>query len=142
MAFKTYKLDFGWEIAVPEGWIMEKKDRGSCIFYPDDPEDETTIYVSALHSEDHRILSTDNLLKSVFESGIPENSTPLNIPTNLECTAFTQLGSDGVFRIGAGFYTEGELLSLNVYAKDEEKAKEAAAGFSQIKFTSGRKNAF
>lgn len=141
MNFKTYKLDFGWEITVPEGWIMEKRAEGSCIFYPDDPEDESTIYVPALHSEDHKLLSTDSLLKSVFERGIPENSTPLRIPTNLDCTAFTQLGRDGVFRIGAGFYTEGELLSLNVYAKSEQKAYEAAGGFSQIKFTRGGKNA-
>ena len=113
MSFKMYRLDFGWEIAVPEGWIMEKKEAGSCIFYPEDPEDETTIYASALHSEE------------------------LEIPTSLHCMAFTQRGSDGVYRIGAGFFTEGDLLSLNVYAKDREKANEAAAGFSRTKFARG-----
>jgi len=142
MSYKMYKLDFGWEIAVPEGWIMEKRGQGSCIFYPEDPEDETTIYASAFHSEDHKLLTPESLMKSAFERSIPENSEALDIPTRLHCKAFTQLGADGVYRIGAGFYTEGELLSLNVYAKNEEKANEAASGFSHAKFTRGGKNAF
>ncbi len=137
MSFKMYRLDFGWEIAVPEGWIMEKKEAGSCIFYPEDPEDETTIYASALHSEDHKLLTPERLMKSAFERSIPENSEELEIPTSLHCMAFTQRGSDGVYRIGAGFFTEGDLLSLNVYAKDREKANEAAAGFSRTKFARG-----
>lgn len=137
MDFKMYKLDFGWEIAVPEGWIMEKREAGSCIFYPEDPEDETTLYASAFHSEDHKLLTPERLMKSAFERSIPENSEELDIPTNLHCMAFTQRGSDGVYRIGAGFFTAGDLLSLNVYAKDREKANEAAAGFSRTKFTRG-----
>lgn len=142
MALKTYKLDFGWEVAVPEGWIMEKKAVGSFIFYPDDPEDETTIYASAFHSEDHKKLAPERVMKEAFERGIPENAQEVNIMTSVHCKAFFLLGSDGVYRIGAGFFTDGDLLSLNVYAKGEEKAREAAAGFSQIKFARGGKNAF
>lgn len=142
MGFKMYKLDFGWEIAVPEGWIMEKKEAGSCIFYPQDPEDETTIYASAFHSEDHKVLTPERLMQSAFERSIPENSEAMDIQTSLNCKAFTKLGADGVYRIGAGFFTEGDLLSLNVYAKTEEKANEAASGFPHTKFTRGGKNAF
>lgn len=138
MDFKMYKLDFGWEIAVPEGWIMEKREAGSCIFYPEDPEDETTLYASAFHSEDHKLLTPERLMKSAFERSIPENSEELDIPTSLHCMAFKKHGSDGVYRIGAGFFTAGDLLSLNVYAKSEEKANEAAAGFSQTKLHGGK----
>ena len=99
-------------------------------------------YNTAFISEVHYVLSAESLMKSAFERSIPENSEALDIPTRLHCKAFTQLDADGVYRIGAGFYTEGELLSLNVYAKNEEKANEAASGFSHTKFTRGGKNAF
>lgn len=141
MAYKMYKLDFGWEIAVPEGWIMEKKELGSYIFYPDDPEDETTIYASVFHSETDLELTPERIMKETFEKSIPENAQEVNVITQVHCKAFFQLSADGIYRIGAGFFTAGELLSLNVYARGEEKAREAASGFSQIKFTRGRKNA-
>lgn len=142
MAYKMYKLDFGWEIAVPESWIMEKKEMGSYFFYPEDPEDETTLYASVFHSETDLELTPERIMKETFEKSIPENAQEVNVITNVHCKAFFQLGADGVYRIGAGFFTAGELLSLNVYARGEEKAREAASGFSQIKFARGRKNAF
>lgn len=142
MAYKMYKLDFGWEIAVPENWIMEKRELGSYFFYPDDPEDESTIYASVFHSGSKLELTPEHIMKETFEKSIPENAQEVNVMTSVHCKAFFQLSADGVYRIGAGFFTDGELLSLNVYAKGEEKAREAASGFSQIKFTRGRKNAF
>lgn len=142
MAYKMYKLDFGWEIAVPENWIMEKKGTGSYIFFPDDPEDESTIYASVFHSETNLELTPESIMKETFEKSIPAGSQEVNVMTDVHCKAFFQLGADGVYRIGAGFFTAGELLSLNVYASGEEKAREAASGFSQIKFTRRRKNAF
>lgn len=142
MAFKTYNLDFGWEIAVPENWIMEKKEVGSYIFFPEDPEDETTLYASVFHSENNLELTPERLMKETFEKSIPANSQEVNVITDVHCKAFSQLGADGVYRIGAGFFTNGELLLLNVYAKGEEKIREAASGFSRVKFTRGRKDAF
>lgn len=142
MALKTYFLDFGWEIAVPENWKMDKKETGSYIFFPEDPEDETTLYASVFHSETDLELTPERIMKETFEKSIPENAQEVTVITQVHCKAFFLLGADGVYRIGAGFFTNGELLSLNVYAKGEEKAREAASGFSQIKFTRGRKNAF
>ena len=141
MAYKMYKLDFGWEIAVPEGWIMEKKELGSYFFYPEDPEDETTIYASVFHSETDLELTPESVMKETFEKSIPENAQEVNVITQVHCKAFFLLNAEGVYRIGAGFFTAGELLSLNVYARGEEKARDAASGFSQIKFTRRGKNA-
>ncbi|GEM_PF-6076830 len=142
MALKNFKLDFGWEIAVPENWIMEKRETGSYIFYPEDPEDETTLYASVFHSETDLELTPERIMKETFEKSIPENAQEINVITDLHYKAFSLSGADGVYRIGAGFFTGGELLSLNVYTKDEENAREAVLGFSQIKFTRRRKNAF
>ena len=141
MALKTVKLDFGWEIGVPEGWIMVKKELGSYFFYPDDPEDETTIYASVLHAEDHKKPAPEEVMKAAYEKSIPENAQEVNIITSIHCKAFFLLGADGSYKIGAGFFTDGELLSLNVFARTEDKAREAAAGFGQVKFERGGNNA-
>ena len=94
------------------------------------------------HSETDLELTPERIMKETFEKSIPENAQEVNVITNVHCKAFFLLSADGVYRIGAGFFTAGELLSLNVYARGEEKAREAASGFSQIKFPRGRKNAF
>lgn len=137
MALRSYKLDFGWEIGLPEGWIMEKKGQGSYIFYPDDPNDETTMYASAFHAEHQRMLAPEHSMRETFERSIPENAQEVEIMTSDHCKAFFVLGTDGSYRIGAGFFTDGDMLSLNVYAEDEDKARAAASGFGLIKFTRG-----
>lgn len=141
MEYKTYKLDFGWEISVPEGWMMEKKELGSFFFYPDDPEDETTIYASALHAEDHQVLTPEYVMRAAFEKSIPENAQEVGIITSVHCKAYFYLSPDGSYMIGAGFFTDGDLLSLNVCAPDESKARAAASGFANVKLNRGGKNA-
>lgn len=140
MEYKTYKLDFGWEISVPEGWMMEKKEPGSFFFYPDDPEDETTIYASALHAEDHQVLTPEYVMRAAFEKSIPESAQEVGIITSVHCKAYFNLNPDGSYMIGAGFFTDGDLLSLNVYALDEAKARAAASGFANVKLERGGKN--
>lgn len=142
MELKTCKLDYGWEIGVPEGWIFERKGLGSYIFYPDDPKDETTIYASAFHSEDQAGLAPEEVMKAAFVKSIPETSQEVSIMTSVHCKAYFQLEANGAYRIGAGFFTDGDLLSLNVYAMNEEKARTAAEGFTKVKLTRGGKNAF
>lgn len=142
MALKTYKLDFGWEIDVPAGWTAERKGKGSYIFYSESPDDETTIYVTVLHSEDHKLLTPEYVMREAFEKSIPENTQEVSVITSVHCKAFSMLDDNGVYRIGAGFFSDGELLSLNVYAKSEEKAREVTDGFSKVKFVRGGRNAF
>lgn len=141
MEYKTYKLDFGWEICVPEGWMMEKKETGSFFFYPDDPEDETTIYASALHAEDHQVLTPEYVMRAAFEKSIPENAQEVGIITSVHCKAYFYLSQDGSYMIGAGFFTDGDLLSLSVCASDEASARAAASGFANVKLNRGGKNA-
>lgn len=141
MNYKSYELDFGWEISVPEGWIMEKKELGSFFFYPEDPEDETTIYASALHSVDHGVPTPEYVMQAAFEKGIPPTAQEVGIITSVHCKAFFELDADGSYKIGAGFFTDGELLSLNVYAPDEARARGAASGFANVKLHRGEDNA-
>ncbi len=139
MELLSFKLDYGWEVSVPEGWIMERQQEvGSYIFYPEDPKDETTIYASALHMEHNGILAPEYDMRMAFESSIPENSQEVGIITSVHCKAFFLMSPDGSYRIGAGYFEDGNLLSLNVYAKNEEMARGAAAGFAKVTFTRGQ----
>lgn len=138
MELLSFKLDYGWEVSVPVGWIMEhQQEAGSYIFYPEDVEDDTTIYASALRMEHNGIMAPEYDMKMTFEKSIPENAQEVGIITSVHCKAFFQLKPDGSYRIGAGYFEDGNLLSLNVYAQNEEKARAAAAGFAKVNFTRG-----
>lgn len=134
---QTFSLNYGWEIAVPDGWIMENQESGSYIFYPPDPEDTTTLYASVFHAEHHKMRVPEYMMQETFERSIPANAQWVSIITSVHCKAFTILSADGTYRIGAGYFADGELLSLNVYAETEEKACVVAACFGQVKLTRG-----
>ncbi len=140
MELQSYSLDFGWEISVPQGWLIERKEQGSCMFFPDNPEDETTIYTSAFHSEHKGILTPEYTMKESFERTIPVGAQNVEIFSELHSKAFFVCGDDDTYRIGAGFFTDGNLLSINIYARDAEKARAASLGLSQIKFRRGGNN--
>ncbi len=134
---QMFKLDHGWELAVPDGWIMENQEIGSYIFYPPDPEDTTTLYASVIHSEHQKMKVPEYMMQETFERSIPANAQGVSIITSVHCKAFFLFSADGTYRVGAGFFTDGELLSLNVYASSEEKVREVAAGFGQVKLERG-----
>lgn len=133
----TIKLDHGWEIVVPDGWMMENQEAGSYIFFPPDPEDTTTLYASVLHSEHQKMKVPEYMMQETFERSIPANAQGVSIITSVHCKAFFLFNSDGTYRVGVGFFSEGELLSLNVYAPSEEKARAVASCFGQVKLTRG-----
>lgn len=134
---QTFKLDHGWEVAVPDGWMMENQESGSYIFYPPDPEDTTTLYASVLHEEHRKMRVPEYMMRDTFERSIPANAQGVSIITSVHCKAFFLLGADGTYRVGAGYFADGELLSLNVYASSEEKVRGVAAGFGQVKLERG-----
>lgn len=101
---QTFKLDHGWEIAVPDGWVMDNQESGSYIFYPPDPEDTTTLYASVIHSEHQQMIVPEYMMRDTFERSIPANAQGVSIITSVHCRAFTLLNADGTYRIGAGYF--------------------------------------
>lgn len=138
---RTFKLDFGWEIALPDGWIMDRRERGSYIFYPDDTDDETTVYASAFHAENHRVLAPEYAMRESFEKSVPAGAQEVEIISELHSKAFFIKEKEHC-RIGTGFFTDGNLLSLNVFANDEEKVKNVFSCFQSVKFSKGGKYGF
>lgn len=137
---EMYKLDYGWEIYVPDGWEMDREETGSYYFYPSDTEDETTLYASVFHSEYQNLLTPEEVMQQSFEKSMPENVQVTTYLINVHCKAFSTVTADGVFHYGAGYFCPGNLLTLNVFSKNEDEARKVAAGFDKVNFTGRRKN--
>lgn len=115
-----YELDFGWVIGVPDGWSGEREN-GEYIFYPD--AGETTLYAAVFHAEKDGKPAGESVMRETFLSTVPADGEQTAVSSELPCAAF-RVVSDGVYRICAGFFTDGELLSVNLYSRDEKETSE------------------
>lgn len=80
---KTYKLEFGREIDIPEEWLHEVREKGVDIFYP--PNDSTTVYASvftAYRNGDGEKAPAE-ILEDFFVKSLSAND-PEEIPLNVE----------------------------------------------------------
>lgn len=138
---KTYKLDFGWEIDFPEDWVHEIGEKGVDTFYP--PNDSTTVYASvftANRNGDGKPAPAD-ILEDFFVKSLAAcnaEEIPLSVDGLLGCRAFFCVDNKGVYRIAAGVFTVGNLLSLNVYSESEETVyRVAEEQFAGVRFNGG-----
>lgn len=137
---KTYRLEFGWEIDFPESWIHEVNDKGVYMFYP--PDDSTTAYASVFtanrNGDGERApaeILEDFFVKSLNVCSAEE--IPLDVGGGLGCRAFFCMDNKGVYRIAAGIFTKGNLLSLNVYSESDDMVYKVAEWFSAVRFNGG-----
>lgn len=137
---KTYRLDFGWEIDIPEEWTHEVQEKGVDMFYP--PNDTTTVYASvftACRNGDGEKAPAE-ILEDFFVKSLSA-SDPEEIPFGVEglgCRAFFCVDKEGVYRIAVGVFTVGNLLSLNVYSESEDTVYNIAERcFSAVRFSEG-----
>lgn len=139
---KTYRIEFGWEMELPEDWIHEIGERGVYMFYP--PNDSTTVYASVFTAGRNgdgepapaEILE-DFFVKSLAACNAEE--IPLEVGGGLGCRAFCCVDDKGVYRISVGVFTVGNLLSLNVYSEREDMVyKVAEETFSAVRFNGGQ----
>ncbi len=115
-----YELDFGWVISVPKGWSSER-DNGEYIFYPDGSD--TTLYAAVFHAEKDGQPADDLVMREIFLSTVPTDNKKLAVYSKLCCETFL-IVSEGIYRICCGFFFEGELMSVNLYSKDEKETTE------------------
>lgn len=136
---KTYRLEFGWEIDFPESWIHEVGEKGVDVFYP--PNDSTTAYASvftANRNGDGECAPAEILEDFFVKSLAARNAEeiPLDVK-GLGCRAFFCVNDKGIYRISAGVFTAGNLLSLNVYSEDEDMVYKVAERFAEVRFNGG-----
>lgn len=128
---KTHSLDYGWEISFPESWTSEVGERGARLFYP--ANDTTTAYASVLHAEGQGRPAPVGVMVKAFMQALPENAEEISLTVeNFNCRAFISVDGNGVFRISAGFFAEGDLLSLNVYSENEAAVWETLEYFKSV----------
>lgn len=133
----TYRLDFGWVVEFPEDWIHEVDEKGVNVFYP--PNDSTTAYASVFTANKQDVPAPAEILEDFFVKCLADcnaEEIPLEVD-GLGCRAFFCIDDKGIYRIGAGIFTTGNLLSLNVYSENEDKVFEVAELFCKVRFNGG-----
>ena len=132
---KEYKLDYGWEISFPDNWTSELDEQGTRLFYP--PNDSTTAYAGVMHAEKDGESAPIEAMAGAFLNSLPKNAKeiPMSLSGSGEfpCKAFFSKDSEGIYRIIAGFFAEGELLMLNVYSENEPAVWNALEYFKSAK---------
>lgn len=138
---KTYKIEFGWELDLPGDWIHETGEDGVYMYYP--PNDSATVYASvftAARNGDGQPAPAE-ILEDFYVKSLnacdPEE-IPLDVSEGLGCRAFFCVDNKGVYRIAAGVFTVGNLLSLNVYSENEETVYKIAELFSAVRYNGGQ----
>lgn len=135
---KNYRLDCGWEIGFPEDWIHEVDEKGVYIFYP--PNDTTTVYASVFTANKQGVPAPAEILEDFFVKLLVScnaEEIPLEVD-GLGCRAFFCADDKGIWRISAGIFTVGNLLSLNVYSESKDKVFEVAELlFCKARFNGG-----
>ena len=137
---KTYKLEFGWEIDLPEDWLHEVQEKGVDMFYP--PNDTTTVYASVFtaYRNGDKEKAPAEILEDFFVKSLSA-CDPEEIPLNVEglgCRAFFCVDKEGVYRIAVSVFTAGNLISLNVYSESKDTVYGIAERcFSKVRFTEG-----
>lgn len=124
---RNYRLDFGWEIEFPENWIHETDENGNHVFYL--PNDFTTVHAAAdTFANKQGVPAPAEIVENYFaELLTPYNAEEIPLDVDgLGCRAFYCVDDEGIYRIGAGVFTKGNLLSLNVYSENEDKVFEVA----------------
>lgn len=119
MTLTEYKLDFGWLISFPSGWTMEESG-GEYTFFPDG--EDTTAYATVFHAEKDGQSAPEQLMRAAFLRTIPEGAEQLPFSSDSLPSAVFGCAEDKVYRVCGGFWAEGELLSLNIYAWSRTRA--------------------
>ena len=134
---RAYKLDFGWEMDFPRKWIQEADDNGVYIFYP--PNDSATVYATVFTANSQGIPAPEEVLEEFFVKSLAEKNAeeiPFSVDS-LGCRAFFCVDDNEIFRISVGVFTEGNLLSLNVYAESEDMVYKVSELFGSVRFNGG-----
>lgn len=127
-----YNMSFGWKIDVPDNWCMEyDEDEGQWIYYPDNST--LTVRITPFHSERDGVPAEIEMLKAVHILSLISFTTSEYIETkqNTDGTAAEiyegTVIEDGrtVYVINIGYFTEGELLSVNIYSESKDEGKQS-----------------
>ena len=135
---KTYQIEFGWEIDLPEDWISDTGKNGAYMYYP--PNDTTTMYATVFTAagKDGGQPAPAEVLEEFYVKSLGAcnaEEIPFKVGNGLGCRAFYCVDDKNIHRIAAGIFTAGNLLSLNVYSESKNTVYKIAEWFSLVRFS-------
>lgn len=124
-----YKLPFGWQIAVPDGWKQEQGENGENVFYP--PQGQLTVRITPFHAEKSGKPASAKAMEQAFLQSIPPEAAQIkrdgyNLP-GFRCRFFEYMENekkDQICHVYAGYFAKGELLSINIYGESKDECTE------------------
>ena len=127
-----HKLPLGWQILAPENWRQEAGENGEQVLYPS--EGELTVRITPFHAEKSGKPAPAKIMEQAFLQTIPPEAVRIkpegySLP-GFRVKFFENMESEGelpVCHIYGGYFSKGELLSVNIYGRDKKECAAAMA---------------
>ena len=137
-----YKLFHNWEISFPDDWSAKyDTENGQYIFYPADSD--LTFRLTPFHARKEDQPAPIDIMENAYTNSIPI-SAKLRDPDSLALEGLhvkayenkqIQNGKS-VYSIHVGYYTVGNLLSINIFGTYKPECEQALCHLKTIKFSS------
>lgn len=125
-----HRLPLGWQISVPGDWTQEEGENGEQVFYPSDSE--LTVRMTPFHAEKTGKPAPAKVMEQAFLQTIPPEAAQMKPKgyglTGYRARFFEHMETEeglSVYHIYAGYFSKGELLSVNIYGGSREMCTEA-----------------
>lgn len=137
-----YELPYNWEISFPDEWSGEfDKEYGQYIFYPSDSD--LTFRITPFHAEKENQLAPIEVMENAYTNSIPKSAKPRDLNeyalNGLCMKAYENKyreGDKNIYTIHIGYYTLGNLLSINIFSTHKMECEHALQYLKTIKFSS------
>lgn len=136
---KSCNLPCDWEIFIPDNWLGEyNEEDGQYMLYPNNSD--LTIRITPFLAEQNGVPAPAEMMKIAFIGSIPTTAVPRDA-NSFELRGFAVKMYEGtiiednqtVYVIYVGYYSVGELLSINIFATDKAECEQALDIIKTIK---------
>lgn len=124
-----YELPCGWQISMPDAWLYEEED-GQSIFYPSDSD--LTVRITPFHAERDNVPAPVELMEAAYINSVPASAKPCDLHEyaldGFSIKAYGEKSLENgqtVYAFYVGYYTAGELLTVNIFSTNKTECTQA-----------------
>ena len=126
-----YNLSCGWQVSAPKSWKHEYDDiNGQYIFWKD--RSSLTVRISPFHASRNGVPAPGDVMEKAFRSSVPKSAKlcvqhPYSLQ-DFKCLVFKDVRKDrskSVYALYIGYWREGDLLSISLWATDPDEFAQA-----------------
>lgn len=126
-----YNLSCGWQVSAPDLWKHQYDDiSGQYIFWQD--KSSLTVRITPFHASKNGVPAPGDVMEKAFRSSVPKSAELfVQHPYGLQgfkCLVFKDVYKDrgkSVYTIYIGYWREGDLLSISLWATDPDEFAQA-----------------